>query len=208
MMTGGAARKTSHEPSSAYILGVRGPQAGHLTPRTRFQIMRAASAFWILAIVVGLPYPAALAQSPRREVPPDGQGVAAVIRAVFAAAERGDMAALDTLYAGDSLTVFESAGINRGWADYRDRHLGPELKVMTGFKYRPIDIIARADGRLAWATVSYALQAKEGTRVIDNFGRGTFILERRGSGETGRWIVRHSHTASRARRPNDPPMPE
>lgn len=131
----------------------------------------------------------------------------AVIRAVFAAAERNDMAALDTLYAGDSLTVFESAGINRGWADYRDRHLAPELKVMTGFKYRPIEIVSRVEGNLAWATVSYALQAKEGTRTIDNFGRGTFILERTGTGATARWIVRHSHTASRARRPNDPPMP-
>lgn len=132
----------------------------------------------------------------------------AVIRAVFAAAERGDMAALDTLYAGDSLTVFESAGINRGWADYRDHHLGPELKRMSGFKYRPIEIVARVDGGLAWATVSYALQAKEEARTIDNFGRGTFVLERTGTGARARWVVRHSHTASRARRPNDPPMPQ
>ena len=132
----------------------------------------------------------------------------AVIRAVFAAAERADMAALDTLYAGDSLTVFESAGINRGWKDYRDHHLAPELKEMTGFKYRPIDITTRVEGKLAWATVSYALQAKEGTRTIDNFGRGTFILEQAGTGDKARWIVRHSHTASRARRPNDPAMPQ
>lgn len=132
----------------------------------------------------------------------------ATIRAVFAAAERADMAALDTLYAGDSLTVFESAGINRGWKDYRDHHLGPELREMTGFKYRPIEIVARVEGKLAWATVSYALQAKEGTRTIDNFGRGTFILERAGAGEKARWVIRHSHTASRARRPNDPAVPE
>jgi ketosteroid isomerase-like protein len=132
----------------------------------------------------------------------------AVIRAVFAAAERADMAALDTLYAGDSLTVFEGAGINRGWKDYRDHHLGPELKEMSGFKYRPIEISTRVGGNMAWTTVSYALQAKVGARTIDNFGRGTFVLERSGSANTPRWIVRHSHTASRARRPNDPPMPE
>lgn len=132
----------------------------------------------------------------------------AVIRAVFAAAERADLAALDTLYAGDSLTVFESAGINRGWTDYRDHHLGPELKTMTGFKYRPIDITTRVEGNVAWATVSYALQAKEGTRTIDNFGRGTYVLERSGTGDKTRWVVRHSHTASRARRPNDPAMPQ
>jgi len=34
-------------------------------------------------------------------------------------------------------------------------------------------------------------------------GRGTAILERRGN----RWVVRLTQTASRARRPSDPPMP-
>lgn len=160
-------------------------------------------------VVMMLVFPCSMtAQTARRTARPSADGAAAVIRAVFAAAERGDLAALDTLYAGDSLTVFEGAGINRGWTDYRDHHLGPELKRMTGFKYRPIDVIARVDGRLAWATASYALQAKEDNRVIDNFGRGTFILEQVGAAGTTRWVVRHSHTASRARRPNDPPMPE
>jgi ketosteroid isomerase-like protein len=144
------------------------------------------------------------AQSANRSV----EQATTVIRAVFAAAERADMAALDTLYAGDSLTVFESAGMNRGWKDYRDHHLGPELREMSGFKYRPIEIITWVEGKLAWATVSYALQAKEGARTIDNVGRGTFILERAGAGDKARWVVRHSHTASRARRPNDPPMPQ
>lgn len=42
---------------------------------------------------------------------------AAALRAVFAAAERNDLKALDSLYAGDSLTAIEGTGINRGWAD-------------------------------------------------------------------------------------------
>lgn len=157
-----------------------------------------------LSLIALVPLSHASAQSANRSV----EQATAVIRAVFAAAERADMAALDTLYAGDSLTVFESAGINRGWKDYRDHHLAPELKEMVGFKYRPIEITTRIDGNLAWATVSYALQAKEGTRTIDNFGRGTYILERAGTGDAARWVVRHSHTASRARRPNDPAMPK
>ncbi|MBX9856416.1 MAG: nuclear transport factor 2 family protein [Gemmatimonadaceae bacterium] len=135
------------------------------------------------------------------------RAVRAVITAVFSAQERGDMAALDTLYAGEALTIFEGAGVNRGWADYRDHHLGPELKEMKEFRYRPIEIDVHVDGATAWATVSYALQAKMGDRAVDNFGRGTVILERKGSGTTGRWVVRHSHTASRARRASDPPMP-
>ncbi len=129
---------------------------------------------------------------------------AETIRALFAAAERGDLAALDTLYAGDSLTVVEGAGINRGWADYRDHHLAPELKAMKNFKYRPYDIVARTSGDLAWVMFSYGIQAEMGTRVLDQVGRGTAILERRGQ----RWVVRHTQTSSRARRPSDPPFPK
>lgn len=133
--------------------------------------------------------------------------VAAVIetiRALFAAAERGDLAALDSIYAGDSLLVIEGAGINRGWTDYRDNHLAPELKDFRNFKYRPFEIEARVSGDLAWATFRYALTADlPEDRKADVVGRGTAILEHRGN----RWIVRLTQTASRARRPSDPPMP-
>ena len=130
--------------------------------------------------------------------------VAATVRALFAAAERGDVAALDTLYAGDSLTVIEGAGINRTWADYRDHHLAPELKEMRNFRYRPSEIEARVAGNVAWATFRYALQADVKERAVDIVGRGTAVLERRGS----RWVIRHTHTSGRARRPTDPAMPQ
>ncbi len=125
------------------------------------------------------------------------------IRALFNAAERGDLAALDSIYAGDSLLVIEGAGINRGWTDYRDNHLAPELKEFRNFRYRPFEIEARVSDSLAWATYRYALSADLPDRKVDVVGRGTAILERRGD----RWVVRLTHTASRARRPSDPPMP-
>lgn len=125
------------------------------------------------------------------------------IRALFAAAERGDLAALDSLYAGDSLLVIEGAGINRGWTDYRDNHLAPELKEFQNFRYRPFEIEARVSGDLAWVTYRYALTADVSDRKVDVVGRGTAILERRGN----RWVVRLTQTASRARRPSDPAMP-
>ncbi|MDX2184533.1 MAG: DUF4440 domain-containing protein [Gemmatimonadaceae bacterium] len=135
-----------------------------------------------------------------------GTAVAAVtrtIQALFAAAERNDLAALDTLYAGDSLLVIEGAGINRGWADYRDNHLAPELKEFRNFRYRPFEIEARVAGNVAWATFRYALRAELPNSTADVVGRGTAILERRGTG----WVVRLTQTAGRARRPSDPPMP-
>ncbi|MBA3919882.1 MAG: hypothetical protein C0516_15065 [Gemmatimonas sp.] len=125
------------------------------------------------------------------------------IQALFAAAERGDLAALDSIYAGDSLLVIEGSGINRGWTDYRDNHLAPELKEFSNFRYRPFEIEARVSGNLAWATFRYALSADLPNGKADVVGRGTAILERRGA----RWVVRLTHTASRARRPSDPPMP-
>lgn len=140
----------------------------------------------------------------RPSAAPDTAAAAATVRALFAAAERHDLAALDTLYAGDSLTVVEGAGINRGWADYRDHHLAPELKEMKNFRYRPFEIEAHVSGDLAWAIFRYALQAEVAGRAIDNVGRGTAILERRGR----KWVVRHTQTTSRARRPADPPMPQ
>lgn len=133
----------------------------------------------------------------------DAARAQAVITALFAAAERGDLAALDTLYAGDSLTVGEGAGLDRGWANYRDHHLAPELKEFRNFRYRPHDIEVRVAGDLAWALYRYALSADMAERKVDVVGRGTAILERHGN----RWIVRHTQTASRPRRPSDPPMP-
>lgn len=140
------------------------------------------------------PQPAARAGSPT-----DVQ-VQATLEALFRAVEAGDMAALDTLYAGDSLTVIEGAGINRGWSDYRDHHLAPELREMSGFQYRPAEIEAHVSGDVAWAIFRYTIRGRAGERDLDLVGRGTAVLERRGD----RWIVRHTHTASRPRRPNDP----
>lgn len=134
----------------------------------------------------------------------DVAAIVLTVQALFSAAERNDMAALDTLYAGDSLTVVEGAGINRGWSDYRDHHLAPEMKEMKNFRYRPFEIEARVSGDLAWAMFRYALAADMKGKPIEAVGRGTAILERRGS----KWVVRHTQTASRPRRPTDPPMPD
>ena len=126
--------------------------------------------------------------------------MAATLVALFAASERNDMAALDSLYAGDSLTVFEGAGVNRGWVDYRDHHLVPELREMKNLQYHPADLEVHLDGGTAWVLFRYTLKAEVNGRLVDAVGRGTAILERRGA----RWVVRHTQTGSRARRTSDP----
>jgi ketosteroid isomerase-like protein len=131
---------------------------------------------------------------------PDTARVRATIEALFAAAERGDMAALDTLYAGEDLTVIEGAGIDRTWVQYRDHHLGPELRAFRNLQYRPSQIETHVAGDVAWGIFRYSLRADYQDRKLDQIGRGTAILERRGD----RWIIRHTQTSSRPRRPADP----
>jgi ketosteroid isomerase-like protein len=126
--------------------------------------------------------------------------VASTIEALFRAAEGGNLKALDSLYAGEQLTVIESTGINRGWADFRDNHLGPELKKLKNFRYRPFEIEPHVSGSTAWAIFRYDLSGDLEGRALDQIGRGTAVLEKKGN----RWVIRHTHTASRPRRPTDP----
>lgn len=159
----------------------------------------------VLAALIGVALnitPAAAQEA--RQLSRDESQVRATVMALFAAAERKDITALDTLYAGEELTVIEGAGINRGWADYRDHHLAPELKAFTNFKYRPFEIEPHVSGDVAWVIFRYALQAALTERALDIVGRGTAVLERKGE----KWIVRHTQTSGRARRDADPPMPQ
>lgn len=160
---------------------------------------RTMAMMWIAGIVGIAVGSQAAAQASRPTA--DEAAVASALVAVFGAVERGDLAALDTLYAGDSLTIGDGAGLDRTWKSHRDHHLAPELKEMRNMHYRPTEIEARVSGDLAWAIFRYTLRGQVGERTLDIVGRGTAIFERRGTN----WIVRHSQTSGRARRPSDPP---
>jgi len=121
--------------------------------------------------------------------------VAAVLEAVFAATQAGDLEALGELYAGDDLTIVEGAGMDRGWTNYRDHHLKPELDRFEEFSFTPRNIEVQVSGEMAWAHFEYDLLIKMGEREMDRVGRGTAVFERRGD----RWVVRHMQTANRAR---------
>ncbi len=125
----------------------------------------------------------------------DEEAIVSTIEAVFSATERADFASLDALYAGADLTIIEGAGINRGWTEYRDHHLKPELESFQSLVYRAYEIEPHVEGELAWAIYRYELKVDLEEREIDNLGRGTAILEKR----NGHWVVRHMQTASRAR---------
>lgn len=110
-----------------------------------------------------------------------------------------DLEKLATFYHAD-VTIYEGGGINNGWIDYRDRHLGPELKSFQNlqFGHSNTKVTLLPGGRSAYATSEYSIKAKMGDRDLDSRGLETLVLIK---GEDGAWKIRHSHTSSRPRRP-------
>ena len=150
----------------------------------------------------------ALAGFPAKEVTAQSRGgasdsakIVAVLNAALAAQERNDEKALDTLYAAETLTIIEGASINRGWTDFWEHHLGPELKDMKDLQFKAANVEVSVSGNTAWAIFSFTKKYQSPTRAVDNIGRGTAIFER----IKGRWVIRHYQDAGRARRPTDPP---
>jgi ketosteroid isomerase-like protein len=100
---------------------------------------------------------------------------------------------LGTMYHPD-VTVYEGGGINTGWADYRDRHLGPELKSFNNLKFAHANVKAQMLGAdAAYVTADYSLARTVNEREVKSGGLATYILIR----QDGRWVIRHSHTSSR-----------
>ena len=97
----------------------------------------------------------------------------------------------------EDLLIFEGAGVNRGWADYRDHHLRPELEMFDAIDYEFSDIEAEASGNLGWANFRYSTHIEMPERVVDSAGVATAVLVK---GEDGRWRLRHLHTTPERRR--------
>ena len=118
-----------------------------------------------------------------------------------------DLARIGRFYDPDA-TIFEGGGVNRGWADYRDHHLGPELEEMRSQVLTHTNVAVSMlgkDGRAAYVTSEYRLVTKIGERDIDASGLETLVLAKAADGS---WKIRHSHTSSRPRRPAASPSPK
>ena len=120
------------------------------------------------------------------------------------AVKKGDLAALDKIWANsEDVTVFESGHANYGWNDYRNTHLAPELKEFKNTKYSFSDMKVKVEGKTAWATFKYSLAAEMGTRKVESGGLGTAILEKR----EGKWRIVHWHSSAPRRAPAPQPSP-
>ena len=125
------------------------------------------------------------------------QGIVDFFKAYDAAFVAKDTDQLASMYTPET-TVFEGGGINDGWKNYRDTHLGPELKAFENLEFSHSNVVPHligTDG--AYVTAEYALKAKTGERVVDSGGLATYTLLKGG----GAWKIRHTHTSAKRRAP-------
>lgn len=144
----------------------------------------------------------ALAQHAQGAAPaaaPETAGITQWVAAYDAAFNAKDLEKLASFY-HEAVTIYEGGGINNGWADYRDHHLGPELKAFENLKFTTSNVTVNAIGRdpnVAYVTAAYTLTAKMKDRDIDSGGLVTWLLVRSADGKS--WQIRHSHTSAKRR---------
>lgn len=147
---------------------------------------RALGALAIVAAMAGIP--AVTAQLANAEI-------LDFFKAYDTAFNAKDINKLATFYHPD-VTIFEGGGINRGWVDYRDNHLGPEMKSFERLQWAHSNIVVHLLGdSAAYVTADYSIKYKAGDRNVDTGGIATHVLVK----EQGRWRIRHSQTAPRRR---------
>lgn len=157
--------------------------------------MRTCFAF-AAVLLLGLSGPAHAQEHGSGHAGHDAMAVRAIVLAHADAVQRGDVAALDTLWSSEpDVMIVEGAGADIGWARYRDHHLRPELEAFTGLQYSYDQVRTHVVDDVAWATFDYSLRGTLKDREIDIAGKGTMILRR----TDGDWRIVHSHTSGRPR---------
>jgi ketosteroid isomerase-like protein len=121
--------------------------------------------------------------------------IVAWLKAFDAAFVAKDLTRLAAFYHPE-VTVYEGVGVDTGWADYRDTHLGPELKSFAQLEFGHLDPTVRMLGEhAAYVTSAFFLKAQANGKPIDVTGRETLVLEH----ADGAWTIRHQQIAVRAR---------
>jgi len=186
--------------AAEFAFRARNPNATEITWKAHQHFSDGTVADWVGA--AGASRPASVTKLSASAAGAQSNDAAAVetwLKGYDAAFNAKDLDKLATFYHPD-VTIYEGGGINNGWIDYRDRHLGPELKSFEDlqFGHSNTRVTVLPGGQSAYATSEYSIKAKMGERVLDSGGLETLVLVKAGDGT---WKIRHSHTSSRARRP-------
>lgn len=96
------------------------------------------------------------------------------------------------------LLVLEGVYKNVGWADYRDNHIGPEMKGWTEFKALDPKVIELAvHGELAYAVQESTVIIVEAGKAVTLAGAETFVLRKGLAG----WRIKHLHFSGKKKEP-------
>lgn len=130
----------------------------------------------------------------------DAAAVTDVLARYRAAIERLDATGTEALFVEDS-QLFENGGVEGSYRNYLARHLGPELRHFTAFRFTDVNVDVRFEGGVALATetYNYRIERHEG-EPIERRGVTTSVLRRTPEG----WRVVIMHGSSRAPRPPRP----
>lgn len=140
--------------------------------------------------------------SPGASTDPREQAVKTFVDAYDRAFNAKEVTRLAEFYHPE-VTIFEGGHVNSGWADYRDNHLGPELKEMEDLRFSHVEVAPHVlSDAVAYVTAEYRLKTTVGGKPVDAEGLETLLLVK--AGPDGAWKIRHSHTSSRRRPPATP----
>jgi uncharacterized protein YcnI len=190
-----------------FVFRARNPESAEIVWKAHQHFTDGSTADWVGAR--GERRPASITRLMSVPSPPaaqdaanDAAAIETWLKGYDVAFNAKDLDRLATFYHPD-VTIYEGGGINNGWADYRDRHLGPELKAFENLQFAHSDrtITLLPGGQSAYAIARYSLKAKMGDRGIDAQGLETLVLLKQSDST---WKIRHSHTSSRPRRPATP----
>ncbi len=150
---------------------------------------------WVVALsMLVAPIPV-LAQS-GESMPSPADAVRSTMMSLATHYQAGDLDAAGKLFAdGGGVHIIEGAGVNHGWADYRDHHLAPELEAFENFRYSYSAVEPVVVGDMSYVTFRYELAADTESGHIESEGRGTAVLRKTADG----WKIVHMHTSGRRR---------
>ena len=156
--------------------------------------MRSTAAVAFLLFVVCCPHVSAT------DTAPDAAAVKEVLSKYKRSLEALDLTGVEALFASDN-EVLESGKVEGSYADYCDRHIGPELGHFKSFTFSDYTVRVRFEGPVALATETYhyTIVLKDKPDPIVRQGVATSVLIRDG----GAWKIRSMHNSSRV--PKTPP---
>lgn len=132
--------------------------------------------------------------------PPEEAAVRKVLADYRAAMEDRSVAKLAEVVS-DELLVLEGTHKNDGWADYRDKHIGPEMAEWKEFKASsPTLTRLEIKGDMAYAVQEATYTIVDAKETVVMLGAETLVLTKEAKG----WKIRHLHLSGKRIAPAKP----